>query len=268
MGDAHTKVEGHAHLTVEREGPVSVLRFADPSTRNACTADMASALRRLIKAEAQTARAIIIAGDAKAFCSGANLTGGELKGDVTKMDAGAALENDYNPLMQTIRDLEVPVVTAVRGAAAGVGASIALAGDIVVAGKSAFFLEAFARIGLVPDGGATWLLTHTVGRIRAMEMMLLAERIPAEQAHAWGLVTRLVEDDQVDATAMELAQKLAAGPTRTLALIRRAAWDAAETGFADTLRREREFQRQAGRSPDFLEGVTAFREKRAARFGG
>lgn len=255
-------------FAVAREGAVSVIRFNDPATRNAITAEMARELRALVREEAARARAIVLAGDAKGFCSGANLTGGNLTGDLSKFDAGRNLEDDYNPLMLTLRDLEIPLLTAVRGAAAGVGASLALAGDIIVAGRSAFFLEAFARIGLVPDGGATWLLTHTVGRVRAMEMMLLAERIPAERAFEWGLVTRLVEDDAVEATAMELAQKLAAGPSRSLGLIRRAAWDAAESGFAETLRRERDFQKLAGQHPDFAEGVRAFVEKRPARFGG
>lgn len=255
----------HPNLKLERHGSVSVLRIADPATRNAMTPEMATALKLMVREEAKSARAILLAGDDKAFCSGANLTGG-MPENLADHDTGRALEDDYNPLMLTLRDLPIPIVTAVRGAAAGVGASLAVAGDIIVAGRSAYFLEAFARIGLVPDGGATWLLTRAVGRVRAMEMMLLAEKIPAEQAHQWGLVTRLVEDEQVEATAMELAQRLASGPSRALGLIRRAAWEAADSGFADTLRRERELQRLAGQSPDFAEGVAAFREKRPAKF--
>lgn len=252
-------------ISVEREGRVTVLRIDDPATMNSMTGDMASGLRDLLRAEAKTARALVLAGHERAFCAGANLASGDLATG-EDMDAGETLELQFNPLMETIRDLPVPFVTAVRGAAAGVGASLAVAGDIVVAGRSAYFLEAFARIGLVPDGGATWLLTRAVGRIRAMEMMLLAEKIPAPKAHDWGLVTRLVEDDAVDATALEIATKLANGPSRALGLIRKASWAAADADFLTTLRNERAFQREAGRHPDFAEGVAAFREKRPAKF--
>jgi len=157
---------------------------------------------------------------------------------------------------------------AVRGAAAGVGASLAMSGDIITCGRSAYFLEAFARIGLVPDGGAAWFLTRSVGRVRAMELMMLAEKLPAEKAFEWGLITRLFEDDAVEAEAMKIAQKLADGPTRALALTRQSAWAAADSSFTETLQLERVLQRDAGNHPDFAEGVAAFMEKRAARFGG
>lgn len=259
-------------LRVERRGGVSVIRIDDPATMNAMTGAMARGLRALLRREAAEAGALVLAGGERAFCAGANLTGANLTGGLPEpgaaFDAGLTLEDDFNPLMETIRELEVPLVTAVRGAAAGVGASLALAGDIVVAGRSAYVLEAFARIGLVPDGGAAWLLTRAVGRIRAMEMMLLAEKIPAPQAFDWGLITRLVEDAAVEETALELAARLAAGPALALGLIRKAAWAAADSGFLETLRRERRLQRQAGSHPDFAEGVAAFREKRSARFRG
>ena len=236
-------------IKVERHGPVTVLRLDDAETMNALTSAMALELRDLLQQEAQTARAIVLAGSPRAFSAGANLKQGTIESG-KELDAGAALEKAYNPLMTTLRDLPVPVVSAVQGAVAGVGASIALACDVIVAGRDAYFLEAFARIGLIPDGGATWLLTRAVGRVRAMEMMLL------------------VENDAVDATALEIAIKLANGPVRSLALIRKAAWSAADTDFDTALANERKWQKEAGNTPDFKEGVAAFLEKRAPRFNG
>ena len=254
-------------ILIERDGPVTTLRINDPAAMNALTPAMAQALRAALLAEAGTARAIVLAGHARAFSSGANLTAA-MPEDPTGFDVGQTLEEDYNPLMLTIRDLPVPLISAVRGAAAGVGASIALACDIIVAGRSAYFLEAFARIGLIPDGGATWLLTRAVGRVRAMEMMLLAEKIPAPQALDWGLITRVVEDDAVEETAMSLARRLADGPSHSHRLIRKAAWAAADADFATTLGNERQWQKQAGEAPNFAEGLAAFKQKRPARFHG
>ena len=178
-------------IRVTRDGPVSVVRLNDPKTLNAMDMPMAVALRDTLRAEATIARALILTGGETSFCSGANLSGDIVPGDAD-VDVGLSLEDAFNPLMEAIRTLPVPFVTAVRGAAAGVGASLAASGDIIVAGRSAYFLEAFARIGLVPDGGAAWLLTRAVGRVRAMEMMLLAEKLPAEKALSpdWPMTTR------------------------------------------------------------------------------
>ncbi|MCC6001243.1 MAG: enoyl-CoA hydratase/isomerase family protein [Pararhodobacter sp.] len=252
-------------ILIERAGAVSTLRLNDPASMNALTPQMAHELHNAITAEAQSARAIVLAGSERAFSTGANLKAA-MPADMQNFDVGQTLEEDYNPLMLAIRDLPVPLISAVQGAAAGVGASIALACDIIVAGRSAYFLEAFARIGLIPDGGATWLLNRAVGRVRAMEMMLLAEKIPAPQAHDWGLITRLTEDDAVEETAQSIAQQLARGPRRSYALIRKAAWQAADADFATALETERKLQKLAGETPDFAEGLAAFQEKRAARF--
>ncbi len=251
-------------LKVERDGDVCVIRIDDPASMNAVTKEVAEAMHAALKEAGETSRCVLLGGSERAFCSGANLGNG---GMTNRDDVGASLESTFNPLMTTLRDLSIPVVSSVRGAAAGVGASLALAADIIVAGRSAYFLEAFARIGLVPDGGASWLLTQAVGRVRAMEMMLLADKIPAEKAHEWGLVTRLTDDDKTEDEAMALARRLAAGPSRALGLIRRNTWLAAESTFAQALQAEREGQREAGRHPDFAEGVAAFREKRPAKFG-
>ena len=194
-------------ILVERSDAVTTLRLNDPATMNSMTPDMAQKLHELLLQEAKTARAIVLAGGERAFSAGANLKAA-MPSDTSGFDVGETLEKDYNPLMMAIRDLPVPLVSAVNGAAAGVGASIALACDIIVAGRDAYFLEAFARIGLIPDGGATWLLTRAVGRVRAMEMMLLAEKIPAPRAFEWGLITRLVDNAETEQAAQEIAQRL------------------------------------------------------------
>ncbi|MGE0047074.1 MAG: enoyl-CoA hydratase-related protein, partial [Hyphomonadaceae bacterium] len=182
-------------------------------------------------------------------------------------DAGAALETIYNPLVTFIRDLPIPIVTAVNGAAAGVGCSLALLGDIIVAGESAYFLQAFRRIGLVPDGGSTYLLPRAIGRARAMEMMLLGEKVPAKTALEWGLINRCVPDGELQAAARELALQLANGP-KSLAMIRKIAWSSLDAHWKDQLALERDTQREAGQTADFMEGVAAFLQKRPAKFTG
>ena len=160
------------------------------------------------------------------------------------------------------------MITAVNGPAAGVGCSLALVGDIIVCAKSAYFLQAFRRIGLVPDGGSTWLLARTIGRPRAMEMALFGEKVPAEKALEWGMVNRVVEDDALMSTAMELAETLATGPTVALSLARDLMWKACESDFDEAIYDERIAQRTAGRTDDFKEGVSAFLQKRKADFKG
>jgi len=256
-------------IEFEVKDQVATLRLNDPASLNAVSRDMVVEMR-LAVAEAETsARALILCGAGGAFCSGANLAGGmgvEQAGP--DFDAGAGLEQAINPLVIAMRDLKIPWISAVRGAAAGVGAALALAADMIIAGETAYFLEAFCRIGLVPDGGSTYLLTRAAGRVRAMEMMLLGEKIPAPRALAWGLINRVVADDEVEEEALALARRLAAGPTRTLALIRRAAWRATDSDLAIALQTERDEQLEAGRSADFREGVQAFLAKRPARFTG
>jgi 2-(1,2-epoxy-1,2-dihydrophenyl)acetyl-CoA isomerase len=159
------------------------------------------------------------------------------------------------------------VITAVNGAAAGVGCAIALMGDLVVCAKSGYFLQAFRRIGLVPDGGSTYLLAKSIGRVRAMEMALLGEKVHADEAKDWGLVNKVVEDDALMDTAMEYAAKIATGPTKSLAITRDLVWKAVDSDFNGALQAERYAQRDAGRGADFAEGVKAFLEKRPAEFG-
>lgn len=253
----------------ELAGKVAVLRLNDPASLNALTVEVVEAMRAVLRRAATEARALLICGAGRGFCSGWNLnTTGPANASGGPFDAGLALEAHVNPFMLELRDMPIPVVSAVHGAAAGVGASIALAADLIVAGENAYFLQAFRRIGLVPDGGATWLLAQAAGRARAMELMLLGERLPAFRALEWGLINRVVADDIVLETATELANELADGPTRALGLIRRAAWAASAADFATALNNERVAQTEAGGTADFAEGVAAFLQKRPANFTG
>src|ERR1700748_98706 len=247
---------------------IAVLRFNDPATLNAMSLAMVDAVNvALDEAEAKSMRAIVITGDGRAFCSGASLTGGDLStGGSGGFDAGAGLESHYNPLMMRLRNLPIPFVTAIHGAAAGIGCSLALIGDMIVADSTAYFLQAFRNIGLVPDGGSPFLLAAAAGRPRAMEAMLLGERIPAQSAYDWGMINRLAPEGKDIEMATELANKLAEGPRATLALIRNLAWGALEKPFAEQLAAERAAQKLAGRTAEFREGVTAFVQKRKARF--
>jgi 2-(1,2-epoxy-1,2-dihydrophenyl)acetyl-CoA isomerase len=170
--------------------------------------------------------------------------------------------------MLQLRALTIPFIAAVNGAAAGLGCALALAADLVVAAESSYFLQAFRRVGLVPDGGSAFLLTRGTGRARAMEMMLLGEKIAATQALEWGLINRVVPAETLDDTALALANELAAGPTKALSAIRKMCWDALETGFGPQLDSERVLQRDAGRTADHREGVVAFLQKRPASFTG
>jgi 2-(1,2-epoxy-1,2-dihydrophenyl)acetyl-CoA isomerase len=263
----------YGKIKVSSEGAVTVITLADPATMNAAGVDMAAELLDAFKdavAGAAPARAILLTGEGRGFCSGANLQAGpaarKLDAD-GKPDAGGALETVYNPLVTYMREMPVPLVTAVNGAAAGVGCSLALLGDLIVAGESAYFLQAFRRIGLVPDGGSTYLLPRMIGKARAMEMALLGERVPAAQALQWGLINRVVPDAELIPTAMTLARTLATGPA-SLGLSRQTLWASLDSDWAAQLHRERLAQKTAGKSEDFAEGVAAFLAKRPAEFQG
>ena len=252
-------------LLLDRADGVATLTFNRPQALNALsTALLEEAIDAVTGLEADgVTRALLITGAGRAFSSGADLSDGLAGGDV-----GARLESHFNPLLEKIVGLPFPVVTAVNGAAAGAGCSIALAGDIVLAARSAYFLQAFVNIGLVPDVGATWLLPRLVGKARATAMMMLGERISAAQALEWGLIWQLVDDDALMPSATALAGKLAAGPTKTYALIRQGIRACMDTTLPEALRIERQNQREAGTTGDFMEGVQAFLQKRPAAFTG
>jgi 2-(1,2-epoxy-1,2-dihydrophenyl)acetyl-CoA isomerase len=212
-------------------------------------------------------RAVLLTGAGRGFCAGQDLADGGTDGAGVR-DVGAALDTYYNPLVRKLRGLPLPVVAAVNGVAAGAGANLALACDVVIAARSASFVQAFARIGLVPDCGGTWFLPRLVGGARARALALLAEPLPAEKAEAWGLIFKAVDDADLLREAERLCAHFAQAPTIALALTKRAL-DAAETNtLSAQLDLERDLQRQAGATPDFAEGVRAFLEKRPAAFTG
>jgi 2-(1,2-epoxy-1,2-dihydrophenyl)acetyl-CoA isomerase len=246
---------------------VAVITLADPATMNAAGLGMLGELIDLLPRAAGEGRAVVITGEGRGFCSGANLTDGRVLAASGASRPGDALRSHYNPFFTSLRDLPVPLVTAVNGAAAGIGCSLALMGDLIVAAESAYFLQAFRRIGLVPDGGSTYLLPRMIGRARAMEMMLLGERLPAAKAEQWGLVNRVVPDAELIPTAMRLATELAEGP-KALALIRKATWSSLDNEWRAQLELEADLQAEAGGTADFKEGLAAFLEKRPAKFRG
>ncbi|SEM79738.1 Enoyl-CoA hydratase [Sphingomonas gellani] len=254
-------------VLVERRGDVLVLTLNRPDRLNAAPPAMFVALREAL-ADLGGARAVLIQGQGRAFCSGADVAGVALGGDDPGAAVQAALTDGYNPALLAIADLSVPVVSAVRGAAAGIGCSLALAADFCVASDTAYFLQAFVNIGLVPDGGATWMLPRLIGRSRAYEMMMLGERVSAVQAHDWGLVHQVVHDDMLDARALALAERLAAGPTVALGLMRRAVHRAMESDYPTALTAEAAAQRAALGSDDGKEGAQAFLQKRSPTFTG
>ncbi len=221
----------------------------------------------LFEARTGPARALLITAAGRAFSSGADLSPGD-DGAGFEADVGISLDRGTNPVIEALFALPIPVVTAINGVAAGAGCSLALAGDFIVAARSASFLQAFVNVGLVPDAGATWLLPRAIGRARALEMMMLGERIDAHTAEQWGLIHKVVDDAALDDTAFALAARLANGPTLALGEIRRLVRSGMDRSLSDCLQAERQAQSRSGMSPDFAEGVEAFREKRAANFAG
>jgi len=251
------------------ENDVAFITMSDPATLNAIDPTMSGELGDAFARAVGEARAIVLTGEGRAFSSGANLSASSAPrlDDDGKIDVGAHLEKHYNPFVSKLRDLDIPFVTAVNGAAAGVGCSFALMGDLIVAGESAYFLQAFRRIGLVPDGASTYLLPRAIGRARAMEMMLLGEKIAAAKALEWGLINRCVPDADLLSNAPTLALELAQGP-KALGMIRRLVWASLDAAWEEQLHAERVAQRDAGRTQDFTEGVSAFLQKRKADFKG
>jgi len=259
----------NATVLISRAGGVTRLTLNRPDKLNAFTRTMHAELREALTAAGSDpeCRVVVLTGAGRAFSAGQDLADtGAASGSA--MDAGKMLEEAYNPLIRLITTLEKPVIAAVNGIAAGAAANIALACDLVYAARSASFLQAFARIGLVPDAGGTWVLPRLVGQARARGLAMLAEPLPAEKAEAWGLIWKCVDDDKLEEEVSAVANKLATAATYGLALAKRAFAASSTSTLAQQLDLERNLQRLAGASPDAQEGITAFLEKRAPRYTG
>jgi 2-(1,2-epoxy-1,2-dihydrophenyl)acetyl-CoA isomerase len=250
-------------ILIDNRGGWRILTLNRPDRLNAFNAAMHQALARAFDdAGADTGcRAVLLTGAGRGFCAGQDLS--DIGGDL-----GQVLEDQYNPLVRRIRSLSKPVVCAVNGTAAGAGANIALACDIVLAARSAKFIQSFAKIGLVPDSGGTWFLPRLVGDARARALAMLADPITAETAESWGLIWRAVDDDKLTTEAEKLTAHLASQPTQGLALIKQALAQSATNTLDAQLDLERDLQRKAGATPDYAEGVSAFIAKRPPNFTG
>ena len=256
-------------VILERDEAVAIVTLNRPERLNSFNTATTDALQRIFAelAEDPGVRALIVTGAGRGFCAGQDLTE-RVMTPGAPVDVGASLDTRFNPLVRMMRAMPKPIVVAVNGVAAGAGANLALAGDIVLAAKSAEFIQAFVRIGLAPDCGGTWSLTRLLGEARAKALAMLAEPLSAERAAAWGLIWKAVDDDDLMPQARALAARLAKAPPAALAAIKRLIHDAATTTMDEQLDLESDAQRALGYTRDFAEGVTAFREKRPPVFAG
>jgi 2-(1,2-epoxy-1,2-dihydrophenyl)acetyl-CoA isomerase len=263
-------LSGLTTLRYRAEAGVATITLARPERLNALTAAMHAELRESLSAAAgdDAVNVVVLTGEGRAFSSGQDLTEDLPRGSDGRIDLGPSLDRDYNPLILTLAEFPKITLAALNGPAVGASANIALACDLVAACRSATIHEAFARIGLVPDAGGTWVLPRLVGARRALAMMLLAEPVTAEAAFAMGLVTHLFDDAEFEAGVAGLARKLAEGPALAYRLTKQAVAASLMNDLGTQLALERDLQRQAGFSDDFLEGIAAFREKRRPRFRG
>ena len=255
-------------VLISNQAAVRFLTLNRPAALNSFTAAMHLELRLALEAAAADAsvRCLVLTGAGRGFCAGQDLNDEGMGQDGSPADVEGVVERLYKPLALRIRSMPVPVIAMVNGVAAGAGANIALGCDMVIAARSASFNQAFAKIGLVPDGGGSWQLPRLVGRARALGLALTGDKLPAEEAAAMGMIWRCVDDADLPASTLALAQRLAAGPSRALAATRRLLDDAVAMDFDDALSQEARVQGEMSRSADFAEGVAAFLHKRAPVF--
>lgn len=247
------------------EDGLAVVTLNREARKNALTSRMRLEITHAMQQAAAQARAVVLTGAGDAFCSGQDLSDAGNGGD---LDLERTLRDEYLPMLQAIYDCPVPVVAAVNGAAAGAGANLALAADVVIATDSAFFMQAFSKIGLIPDAGGTWFLPRQIGLAKAMGAALFAERISAQEASAMGMIWEAVPDAEFEAHWRARAGYLASGPSKAFAATKTALRDSYGHSLAEQLQQEAHLQGICGKSRDFLEGVTAFMEKRPAKFEG
>jgi len=257
-------------ILMDYEAGVATLTLNRPDKLNSFTGAMHGEVRAAlddIRADGSV-RALILTGAGRGFCAGQDLADRRVSPGASPADLGESIERNYKPLVLGLRALPIPVICAVNGVAAGAGANLALACDLVVAARSAAFVQAFCRLGLVPDSGGTWFLTRALGAQRAMGLSLFGDRLSAEDAERWGLIWQCVDDEQLMPTARAMAMRLASGPTRGFARTKEAIQAAERQGLEAQLDLERDFQRELGYTSDYREGVAAFMERRPPVFEG
>jgi len=259
-----------ATIQFEISDGVAVLRLNRPESLNSFNTQMHLDVRQALKlvARGTDARCLLLTGNGRGFCAGQDLSDRSVAPGAEPPNLGESIDSNYNPLIRSLQQLPMPVICAVNGVAAGAGANIALACDLVLAARSASFIQAFCRIGLIPDSGGTWTLPRAVGRPRAMGLSLLGDKVSAEQAERWGMIWQVLEDDDLQDSALEMAKNLATQPTQGLALIKRAINASSTNTLDQQLELEKELQTVAGRTDDYREGVSAFMEKRQPSFKG
>ena len=252
-------------ITLSIADDVAVIRLNRPDKMNALNTQMRAEITDAVKAAEARARVLVMTGEGRAFCSGQDLSDG---GSALSLDLERVLRDEYVPMLRAIVDCPIPTISAVNGPAAGAGANLALSADVVIAAENAFFLQAFARIGLIPDAGGTYMLPRQMGHAKAMGAALFAEPISARQADDWGMIWEAVADDAFDAHWQARARQLAKGPTQTYGHIKQALGKSWDNDLEAQLTLEAQLQGACGNTRDFKEGIVAFLEKRPAEFEG
>ena len=255
----------YSTLKFEADNDIVTIKLNRPEVMNALNTLMRAELAHAIQSASEHGRVLVLTGEGKAFCSGQDLGDGVRAAEA---DLERTLRDEYFPVLKAFQNCSIPTIAAVNGAAAGAGANIALLADVVIAAESAYFMQAFSQIGLIPDAGGTWLLPRRVGAARSMGMMLFAERISAKQALDWGLIWEIASDARFEPTWKSRASQLAVGPTQAYTRMKRLVRASFDTDFDKQVELEAKLQGQAGKTRDFKEGVLAFLEKRPPKFEG